>query len=182
MLRIFGKYWWSFFMRGIFALTFGLIAVFLPGITMKLMAYLLAVFFIGDALISIAAWMKDRRHGRNLNFLLFEALVGFGLGFSTFIWPKLTIFAVVLSLGLWALITGVFAILAAIKLRSEIQGEWVLGVSGLLSIMVSLILFANPGISAVAIILVIGVYAVLLGVALIALGLRLRKHNVIVVI
>jgi uncharacterized membrane protein HdeD (DUF308 family) len=78
------------------------------------------------------------------------------------------------------MVTGVLEIIAAVILRHEIEGEWLLGLCGIISILFSVALFVNPGVGAVAIIWLIGVYALLFGVAMIFLGLRLRKHNVII--
>jgi uncharacterized membrane protein HdeD (DUF308 family) len=78
------------------------------------------------------------------------------------------------------MVTGVLEIIAAVTLRNEIEGEWLLGLCGVISILFSVILLVNPGVGAVAIIWMIGGYALILGIAMIFLGLRLRKHKVII--
>jgi uncharacterized membrane protein HdeD (DUF308 family) len=180
MFRIYGKYWWSFLIRGLLATLFGLAAILLPGITLEVMAILLGFFLILDGLISIYVSVKGRGRGLKIGVLLLEGLVGIALGIFTFIWPEITVLAVVLIVGFWAMVTGVLEIIAAVILRDEIQGEWLLGLSGIISILFSVILFVNPGVGAVAIIWMIGIYAVIFGVAMIFLGLRLRKHKVII--
>jgi uncharacterized membrane protein HdeD (DUF308 family) len=180
MFLIYGKYWWSFLIRGLLAVLFGLAAIFLPAITLEILAILLGFFLVTDGLISFIISIKGRGRGLNSRILLIEGLVGIAVGIFTFIWPELTVLAVVLIVGFWAMVTGVLEIIAAVILRDEIQGEWLLALSGVISILFSVILFVNPGISAVAIILMIGIYAVLFGMAMIFLGLRLRKHKVII--
>lgn len=180
MLRMYGKYWWSFVIRGVLATLFGLIAIVVPGITLGALAILLAVFLLADGVFSFIASYKGRQLSPRWGFLLVEGIVGIGLGLLTIAWPGLTVLAIVLIIGFWAMITGVLEILAAIKLRAEIEGEWLLGLGGVLSVLFSILLFVNPGIGAVAIIWVIGVYAILFGISLIFLGIRLRNHNVVV--
>jgi uncharacterized membrane protein HdeD (DUF308 family) len=180
MFLIYGKYWWSFFIRGLLAVLFGLAAIFLPGITLEILALLLGFFLVIDGLISFLISIKGRGRGLKGGILLLEGLIGIAVGIFTFIWPEITVLAVVLIVGFWAMVTGVLEIIAAVILRDEIQGEWLLALSGVISILFSVILFVNPGISAVAIILMIGIYAVLFGMAMIFLGLRLRKHKVII--
>jgi len=180
MLRIYGKYWWSFLVRGIMATLFGVVAIVLPGVTMEILAVLLAAFLIVDGLFSFIASFQVRRMQISWGPLLFEGVAGMALGLFTFIWPGLTVLAIVLVIGLWAMLTGVLEIIAGVKLRNEIQGEWLLVSSGVLSLLFSVILLTSPGVGAVAIAWMIGVYALVFGVSLIFLGIRLRKHNIII--
>jgi uncharacterized membrane protein HdeD (DUF308 family) len=180
MFLIYGTYWWSFLFRGVLATLFGLAAIFLPGITLEVMAILLGLFLVIDGLISFLVSMHGRGRGLKGGPLLLEGLIGIAVGIFTFVWPSMTVLAVVLIIGFWAMVTGVLEIIAAVILRHEIEGEWLLGLCGIISILFSVALFVNPGVGAVAIIWLIGVYALLFGVAMIFLGLRLRKHNVII--
>jgi len=180
MLRMYGKYWWTFLIRGIMSVLFGLVALVLPGITLEIMVMLLAVFLFFDGLFSFAASLYGRRAGTQWGGLLFEGLAGIALGIFTFAWPAVTVLAIALIIGFWAMMTGVLEVIAAVKLRREIEGEWLLGLSGILSILLSGILLVNPGGGAVAITRIIGIYAILFGVSLVFLGLRLRRHKIII--
>ncbi len=180
MFRIYGKYWWSFLLRGTLATLFGLIAIFLPGTTLGVMTIFFGAFLVVDGFVSFYVSLKGRGRGLNWGVLLLEGLLGIAVGIFTLIWPGITVLAIVLLVAFWAMVTGVLEIIAAVSLRNEIQGEWLLGLSGILSILFSVILFVNPGIGAVTLIWLIGVYAIVFGVAMIFLGLRLRKHNVII--
>lgn len=180
MFRIYGKFWWSFLLRGILATLFGLIAIFLPGITLEVMTIFLGAFLVVDGFVSFYVSLKGRGRGLNWGVLLLEGLLGIAVGVFTLIWPGITVLVIVLLVAFWAMVTGVLEIIAAVSLRNEIQGEWLLGLSGILSILFSVILFVNPGIGAVTLIWLIGIYAIVFGVAMIFLGLRLRKHNVII--
>jgi uncharacterized membrane protein HdeD (DUF308 family) len=75
----------------------------------------------------------------------------------------------------WAIIIGVLEVVGAIYLRKEIEGEWWLIISGLLSVAFGVILFVRPGAGALGLIWVIGIYAILAGGSLIGLAYRLRN-------
>lgn len=180
MFRIYGKYWWSFLLRGVLATVFGIIAIFLPGITLEVMTVLLGVFLVIDGLTSFFVSVRSRGRGLHGGSLLLEGLAGIIVGILTFVWPGITVLALVLIVAFWAMVTGVLEIIAAVTLRNEIKGEWLLGLSGIISILFSVVLFVHPGVGAMALIWMIGVYAIMFGVAMIFLGLRLRKHKVIV--
>jgi uncharacterized membrane protein HdeD (DUF308 family) len=177
---MYGKYWWTFLVRGVLASLFGFAAIVLPNITLEALALFLAIFLIADGILSAAASIQGRKLGSRWGFLMFEGIAGIAIGIMTFFWPGLTVLAIILIIAFWAMITGVFEVLAAIKLRDEIEGEWLLGLGGVLSILFSVVLFVNPGLGAVAIIWLIGIYALIFGVSLIFLGMRLRKHNIVV--
>lgn len=180
MIRLYGKYWWSFFVRGVIAIVLGLAAILLPGITLELLAVLLAAFFLADGVFSLAASVGGKNLDSRWWLLLLEGLAGIVIGIITIIWPALTVVVLVLFVGFWALVTGILEITAAIKLRHDIRGEWLLALSGVISILFSLILFANPGAGAVALVWIIGAYALFFGISLVLLGLKLRKHQIAV--
>lgn len=167
-------------MRGIFATLFGIAAIFLPGMTLEVMVILLAIFLVADGVVAFAASLQGRRRGSRWGLLLFEGLAGIVIGFLTFVWPGITVLAIVLIIAFWAMLTGLLEIVAALTLRREMQGEWLLGVTGVLSVLFSLVLLMNPRVGAMAIIWMVGVYALLFGVLLIFLGLHLRKYKIIV--
>lgn len=180
MIRLYGKYWWSFFVRGVVAILLGLAAIFMPGITLELLAVLLAAFFLADGVFSLAASVGGKKLDSRWWLLLLEGLAGIIIGIITIVWPALTVVVLVLFVGFWALVTGILEIAAAIKLRHEIRGEWLLALSGIISILFSLILFVNPGAGAVALVWIIGAYAFFFGISLVLLGLKLRKHQIAV--
>lgn len=178
MIRLYGKYWWSFFVRGVIAIMLGLAAIMLPGITLELLAILLAAFFIADGVFSLAASIGGKKLDSRWWLLLLEGLAGILIGVFTIIWPALTVLILVIFVGFWALLTGILEITAAVKLRHEIQGEWLLALSGIISILFGLIMFVSPGAGAVALVWIIGAYALFFGISLILLGLKLRKHQI----
>ena len=91
-----------------------------------------------------------------------------------FFYPGLTAIGLLYLIAIWAIATGIFELAAAIRLRKEIEGEFWLGLAGLASIVFGLMLVVQPGVGALAVVWIIGSYAILFGVLLVALGLRLK--------
>lgn len=104
-------------------------------------------------------------------------LSGIAAGIMTFAWPGITTFILLMFIAAWAIVTGVMEIWGAVKLRKEIEGEWLLILSGILSVAFGLILFAQPEIGALALVWLIGWFAVLFGIVNIALAFRLKQHH-----
>ena len=102
--------------------------------------------------------------------------MGIGAGVLAFLWPGVTALVLVFFIAAWAVMTGVFEIVAAIRLRKVIKGEWLLALSGALSVAFGLFVFAFPGAGAVGIAFVLGTYAVAAGLILVMLGLRIRSR------
>lgn len=107
--------------------------------------------------------------------LLFGGLLAVAIGVVTFFWPHITATALLTLVALWAIITGVSEIVAAVRLRKEIDGEWFLALAGVLAIVLGVLLLARPARGALALVLWLGVYALISGVLLIGLSLRLRS-------
>ena len=123
----------------------------------------------------IAAW-QVRDQGRPFWALVVVGLLGFAAGVVTFLWPGITALALLMVIAAWALVMGIFQIVAAIRLRKEIEGEWLLGFSGVLSVIFGVLMVINPGAGALALLWVIAAYAIIFGVLLIVLGFRLKSY------
>lgn len=177
MLEILARNWWLLLLRGVIAVLFGILAFMWPGLTLAT----LVLFFGGYALVDgifalVAAWNAPKGSSR-LWALLLEGLVGIAIGVLTFFYPGITALSLLYFIAAWAIITGVLEILAAVSLRKEITGEWFYILSGALSIIFGVMLFANPGAGALAVAWLIGAYAVAFGVTLIILAFRVRGHG-----
>ena len=106
--------------------------------------------------------------------LLLEGLAGIIAAAITVLWPAITTFAVICVIAAWAVVTGVFQIVAAVRLRKVITGEWLLALSGVASVAFGVMLMMRPITGALVIALWVGAYALISGV-LVALGLCLRS-------
>jgi uncharacterized membrane protein HdeD (DUF308 family) len=177
MLRVLTRYWWLVALRGVFAVIFGILALVWPVLTLSALILLFAVYALVDGISTIITGISDRHGNSRWWVLLFEGLFGIAAGIMAFTWPNVTALLLVYFIAVWALFTGVFEIIAAIRLRQELKSEWVLGLTGVLSIVFSLILMINPGPGAVALIWVIGSYAILFGGLLLYLSFKLRGRG-----
>src|SRR6516225_3564262 len=159
--------------RGIIALIFGIAALFLPGPTLVGLVLAFGVFAFVDGILALAAAIT-RHDYEGRGWLAIEGLAGLAAGIVTFVRPGLTIVALIALFGAWALITGIMKIVLAIRLRKEVSGEWFLVLSGIASIVVAALVFATPAAATLALVWTIGIYAIVLGVLLLALSSRVR--------
>jgi uncharacterized membrane protein HdeD (DUF308 family) len=160
--------------RGIVGIVFGLVAFAWPAITIAALVVIFGLYAFIDGVTNLFIGLRHRmRRGRSWATAV-QGIVGIVAGVLAFIWPSATALALVIFIGAWAIVTGVFEIAAAIKLRKEITGEWMLALSGMLSVVFGVLVFAFPGAGAVGIAWVLGAYTVAAGVVLVALGVRLR--------
>ncbi|KPL67945.1 hypothetical protein SZ64_07325 [Erythrobacter sp. SG61-1L] len=176
--------WRWFLVRGLLAIALGVMALAVPGLTVFAFAMLFGAFSFADGVLTLGAGIKGARsHTDRWGMLVFSGLLGIAVGGVFFVWPMLAAATyalfLVIMLAMWALFTGLFEIFAAIRLRREVEGEWLLGLSGLLSVVLGLailgVLAVAPGASLISLGWLIGLYALASGVALITLALRLRK-------
>ncbi len=166
-----GKHWKGLLVRGIVAIIFGLLAIFIPGIALPILAILFGVFAFVDGIIAFFVGLYARSWG----FIL-EGLIGILVGLFTLFYTESAILLFLVVIGFWALITGIFEIIAAIELRRHIVDEIWLLMLGIISILFGIVIFVNPLISAIAISVVIGVYAILFGIFLAALAVTVKSY------
>jgi uncharacterized membrane protein HdeD (DUF308 family) len=162
--------------RGIVGVVFGLVAFAWPGITIAAVVVIFGAYAVIDGVTNLFLGLSRRSgHGRSWATVL-QGIVGIAAGVPAFIWPGITALVLAIFIGAWAIVTGLFETAAAIKLRKEITGEWLLVLSGLMSVAFGVLVFAFPGVGAVGIAWVLGAYAMAGGIVLIALGVRLRSR------
>jgi len=175
MRIILAKNWWSLLLRGIAAIAFAVITVISPGITVGALVLLFGAYALVDGILSIVGAVRAARAHERWGVLVLEGVAGIAASAVTVVLPIATTLALVAVAAAWALITGALEIVAAIKLRRLIANEWLLALSGVVSLIAGAVLIAMPFVGAIAIALVIGVYAFVFGCLLIALAFRLRK-------
>ena len=176
MLEVLTRYWWAVTLRGVVALIFGLAALIWPQITLFALVIVFGAYAVVDGVLALGSAVAGRRTvAGSRGWLAVEGVLSIVAGVVAFVWPGITALALLWLIAFWALVTGIFEIVAAVRLRREIQGEWMLALSGALSVVFGILLLVWPGTGALAVVFLIGVYAILFGVALVALGLRLRR-------
>jgi uncharacterized membrane protein HdeD (DUF308 family) len=177
MLEDLSRNWGWVALRGVVAVLFGIFAFVWPGKTLAAVVLVFGAFAFADGILSLVAAFKVRDQGKPFWSLLIVGLLGIVAGAATFVWPGMTALLLVTFIGAWALVMGIFEIVAAIRLRKEIQGEWLLILSGILSVLFGLFVLVQPGAGALALIWVIGAYALFFGILLIALAFKLKGHG-----
>lgn len=171
------KEWGWIALRGLCAVIFGLLALALPGITLTVLVILWGSYALVDGVLALVAGVRMREGGKPLWPLIIVGLLGIAAGVVTFFWPGVTALTLIFIIGFWAIAIGLFQIIAAVRLRKQIEGEWLHALSGLLSIVFGLAVVLRPGAGAIAFAWLIGWFAILLGVMLIAMALRLRSRR-----
>ena len=161
-------------LRGLVALLFGVLTFVWPGISLTALVFLFGAYAFVDGLFAVAAALRSPEGYKHWWALLVEGVFGVIAGVLAFAWPGITALVLLYLIAAWAVVTGVFEIAAAIRLRKYITGEWLLALGGALSVLFGVLLAAWPAAGALAVLWLIGAYAVLFGVLLIALGLKLR--------
>ncbi len=175
MLRNLASHWWVLVVRGLASVAFAILAFLLPGVTFGVLVMLIGALFLIDGAFATLLGLRMRGEDNDWWVVLLEGLLGLGLGIATFANPAFTANLLVLFVSLWCLVTGVFEIATAIKLRKEIDNEWLLGAAGAVSMALGVLMLVNPNAGAISITWWIGGYALLFGVMLIGLGMRVRN-------
>src|SRR6516162_11662397 len=178
MIHTLARNWWALALRGLAAVLFGLLTFFLPGITLVTLVLLFGAYALVDGILNLAAFFRVASHHWAL---LIEGVIGIIAGVLTFAWPAITALVLLYVIAFWAIFTGIFEIIAGIRLRRAVTNEWMLIVIGVLSLLFGVLILFAPGVGALAIILWIGAYALVFGVFLLALAFRLRGHQRVIV-
>jgi uncharacterized membrane protein HdeD (DUF308 family) len=166
--------WWAVVLRGVAGILFGLVTFFAPGVSLVALVTVFGAYALIDGVFAIVSAIRHRGADR-WGMLLLEGIAGIAAAAVTFLWPGITAIALLYLIAAWSLFTGIMEVVAAVKLRKVISGEWLLALSGLLSIVFGILLLLFPGPGALAVVLWIGAYAIVFGSILIALGFRLRS-------
>jgi uncharacterized membrane protein HdeD (DUF308 family) len=167
--------WWVVVLRGVAGIIFGLITFFAPGISLAALVLVFGAYALVDGVLALVSVFRDRRARDRWWLLVFQGIAGIAAGIMTFLWPGITAIALLYLIAAWALVTGAFEIAAAIRLRKVIDDEWLLVLSGILSIGLGILLMLFPGPGALALVLWIGACAFVSGILLVFLGFRLRS-------
>ncbi|RAJ02539.1 uncharacterized membrane protein HdeD (DUF308 family) [Chitinophaga skermanii] len=177
MLHELAKNWWLFVLRGVFAIIFGLIAFFWPGITLTILTIFLGAYLLVDGIFTFIYAFQVKKQESQWWVYLLEGLLGVAAGILILSWPGITALYIVFLVAFWAIVTGILEIIAAIRLRKVINNEWMLILAGILSIIFGVLIFSQPITGAVVIAWWIGIYAILFGVMLISVGVKLNKYH-----
>jgi uncharacterized membrane protein HdeD (DUF308 family) len=178
LLRSLAENWWLILLRGIAALIFGILAFVWPGITIASLVLLWGIYAVADGIFALGAAIAGKGAGAGARWwLAIVGVLGIVAGIIAFVAPALTAGVLLLMIAAWAIVTGILEIIGAIALRKEIDNEWLLILAGVLSIVFGVLLFRQPAAGALAVVWMIGAFAIVFGADHIALAFKLRKHK-----
>lgn len=177
MFTTLARNWWVLALRGVLAVFFAFMAFLWPRLTLEVLVILFGAYALVNGVFALAAAVTGHGQAASWWALVLEGLIGMGVGILTLFWPGITALALLYLIAFWAITTGIFGIAAAIRLRAEIEGEWLLALSGFLSVLFGALLVVAPVAGALAVIWLIGAYALLYGILLLALAFRLRSWS-----
>jgi uncharacterized membrane protein HdeD (DUF308 family) len=168
-IRYLADHWWVVLLRGIAAIVFGCVAFAWPGLTIALLVLIWGAYALIDGVFSLIGGIRAK-----YGTLILLGILGIAAGIVTFLWPGITAITLLWIIAFWAIFAGVMQIAAAIRLRKEIQGEWVMILSGICTVALGVLLMTYPGAGAVSIAWLIASFAIAWGILLCVLAFRLK--------
>jgi uncharacterized membrane protein HdeD (DUF308 family) len=169
------SYWWALVVRGLVAIAFAIVTFVWPGVTLGAIVILFAVYALVDGAAGIVGALRSP-DGRLRGWApIVGGVVSVAAAIVTFIKPLVTLFALVTLIAIWAIVRGLLDIVAAIRLRRVIEGEWLLAFGGAMSILFGVLVFASPGAGALVTAWWIALYALIFGIVLLGCGMKLRS-------
>jgi len=168
-VRTMAEHWWVVLLRGILAILFGVLAYTWPGLTILILVAIWGVYAFVDGIVGVVAGVRGK-----WGSLVVIGLLGIAAGVVAFLWPGLTAVTLLWILAFWAIVAGVLQISAAIRLRKEVQGEWLWVLSGILTIGLGVLFFLYPGAGILSVTWLIAALAILWGILLVMLSFKLK--------
>lgn len=175
MAKVLASNWWVVLVRGLVAIAFGILTWLQPGISLASLVILFGAYSLVEGLFELFSAFSSKPHHEDWWVELLEGLLGISVGLITFFVPAVTTLALLFFIAAWAIARGVLQMVFAIRLRKEIEGEWLLVIGGLASVVFGGILITQPEAGALGLLWVVAFYALVFGGLLVALSLRLRR-------
>lgn len=166
--------WWLILLRGILAVIFGVLTFVWPGLTLVTLVIFYGVFALMDGIFALVAAVTKGAPAPRW-WLALVGVLGIAAGVVTLMWPGITGIVLLYFIAAWAIVTGIFQLIGAFQLRKELDDEWLLIASGVLSILFGGLILAYPGAGALGLAFTIGGFAIAYGLILIAFSMRLKK-------
>jgi uncharacterized membrane protein HdeD (DUF308 family) len=174
--ELLARNWWVLLLRGVVAILFGVMALLLPGITLLVLVVLYGAYAAVDGVLALVAAFRG---GENVSrgWLVFVGVAGLAAAAATLFYPGITALVLVIFIGAWSIARGIGEIVLAVRLRKEIEHEWLLALGGVASVLFGAVLVIAPGAGALALVWLIGSFSIALGVLLVVLSFRLRSRR-----
>jgi uncharacterized membrane protein HdeD (DUF308 family) len=174
MLHLLSRNWWAVLLRGICAVLFGLVAFTWPGITLAVLILFFGAYVLVDGVFAVVSSFGKKEGGKFPWSMFVVGLISIVAGVITLVLPGLTALVLLYLIAAWAIVRGIFEVVAAVELRKQIEGEWFLVFAGLASVVFGVLMMFWPGAGALALLWLIGIFAIIFGVVMIILAFKLR--------
>ena len=183
MVQLFSKFWWSFVVRGVVAVLFGLILILWSGLSLDLLVLTFGIFALLQGILSVIPGLS--KLGGRIYFLLIEGVIGILAGVLTFLgpgigrmlWPEVATKTLLVFIILWAFLTGIAEVIGSFRLPGEIKEKWLITLSGLVCLLLGVVMLFRSGLGAVGNASAIGPFVIVFGLLWLIVGLRARKLN-----
>ena len=174
MIADLSRNWWVLALRGVLGILFGIVAFVWPGATLAALILVFGAYVFIDGIFAVIAGIGMRRQMDRWWLIVLEGAAGIILGVLTFRSPDTTALILLTLIAAWSIVTGIFEIATALRIRTVIENEWLMILSGVVSIVFGALLIAQPGAGGIAIVWLIGAYALIFGILMLVLAFRLR--------
>jgi uncharacterized membrane protein HdeD (DUF308 family) len=166
--------WWAIALRGVFTILFGVAAILLPGVTIAALVLLFAIYMLLDGIFAIIAGIRAARRHERWGLLVLEGVADLIASAIAFLWPLITVIAFIYLMGAWAIVSGALLLGATFR-QPAAQGRWLMGLSGVISIIWGFLLMLWPLAGALVLTWWMAGYALFFGGALLALAFKLHR-------
>lgn len=175
MDELLGRAWWMLALRGAAGILFGLVALFLPGLTLLLLVAMFAAYALIGGIAAVSAAIRHRSIRTDWWIPLLLGLCTIAAGLIAVAAPGVTALVLIAVMGANAIVTGVLDVIAWVRLKRRGRTQWLLLFIGILSALFGIFVLAVPGAGALALVWMIGTYAIVTGALLFVLGLGARN-------
>ena len=172
---LFARNRWTLGLQGTIAILFGLLAIFWPIHTIGALVKIFGAFALIDGILTMTMAVMERNGKERWWMSFLKGLVGIAVGVITFFWPAITALVLLYLIAIWAFGIGIIEICFAILMYRPLREGWSVGLAGIAALLFGLVLVIHPGIGALTVIWLIGMYAVVYGVLQLTLALRHRR-------
>lgn len=167
--------WWLLALRGLAAVLFGIMAFAWPKITLLTLMYLFGIYALLNGVLAFTLAYRAPKGYPRFGLLIMEGLLSIAAGVIAFLMPGMTALALLVLIATWAIVTGIFEIIAAVRLRKVITNEWLMILAGIASVAFGVLALLQPAASTLVLVWWIGAFAMVFGILLIALAFRMRR-------
>lgn len=168
--------WWAVALRAVFAIVFGVVALATPLVTIEVLTLLFAFYMFADGIAAIVAAVRAVSRHASWGLLVLEGVAGIVAGALAVVVPGLTVLVLTTLLGIWAVVSGALLLFSAFRLPLA-HGRWLLGLSGLVSVVWGVLLYLSPITGVIVLTWWLGAYAMVFGLMLLFVALRLRGQH-----